>query len=357
MILDELKRKINNKKLIEAKGDMLDISIKNIDKLPEKKLNEIINSEVEITEKFDGTKLTLVRNDKDWSENFLDNWIVAYKNQILHYEEFDGLDSDKIKKHSVGISQYKIVFDHLKKVHNKTKSIPKNTEFFIEFIQNKLTTTRDYKNKHGLYLIAYSPLSSYAEIGGMLKTNPTCFCQDEKLKEYAKMLELNLPPVIFKGYLNSLENIEKGIVDKNLLIVFERLKSKFDGDIVKFIKKLFLEFESTIGGKPEGVVIKKVKDNEMVKIVQQDQYDKELRLSKKLKYLSNDKEINNKYYQKINELSDKILNELEIDWNKTSYRKLLEEIKKKIYFEINDKELYKEFKFFIDKLKEEKKLR
>ena len=356
MILNELKKRNINKKLVES-VDMLDISIKNINKISDKKLKEFLNSEVEITEKFDGTKLTLVRNNVEWSENFLDNWIVAYKNQILYYEEFENIDDEKIKKHSVGISQYKFVFEHLKKVHKFTKDIPLNTEFFIEFIQNKLTTTRDYKNKHGLYLIAYSPLNSYAIIGGMLKTKPTCFCQDEKLKEYARKLKLNLPPVLFRGKLNSIENIEKGIINNNLLVIFENLKKNYDGDIKKFVVDLFLKFESIIGGKPEGVVIKKMDDGEMIKIVQADQYDKNVRQSKKLKYMSDDKKINEKYFKKIYELSDKIIDEIDIDWDKTSYRKLLSEIKEKIYNELSDKEIYKEFKFFIEELKKENKIR
>jgi len=104
-------------------------------------------------------------------------------------------------------------------------------------------------------------------------------------------------------------------------------------------------------------VIKKMDDGEMIKIVQADQYDKNVRQSKKLKYMSDDKKINEKYFKKIYELSDKIIDEIDIDWDKTSYRKLLSEIKEKIYNELSDKEIYKEFKFFIEELKKENKIR
>ena len=112
--------------------DMLDVSIPNADKAirnPE----SFFEKNFTIEEKLDGTKLTLYRNDEDYdSKNFKDNWVVAYKNSILHPDEFDATPLKRTIKQGSGISQYKIVFEHLRKHHKEYESIPKNTEFFIE---------------------------------------------------------------------------------------------------------------------------------------------------------------------------------------------------------------------------------
>ena len=151
----------------EATTGMVDISILNADKAFSKKPvefffqldgqgNTISPREFIIEEKFDGTKLTLFRNNEDYdSKDYTKNWIVAYKNSILHPNDFSSGSSKKAKEQGIGMSQYRLVHEHLKKNNRSLKSIPKNTEFFVEFLMRKATLTRDYDNKHSMILIGY----------------------------------------------------------------------------------------------------------------------------------------------------------------------------------------------------------
>ena len=57
-----------------------------------------MNIPVVVTEKTDGTKLTLIRNSANYSKNWQDNWIVSYKNNILNPEDFSGVDNETNEK-------------------------------------------------------------------------------------------------------------------------------------------------------------------------------------------------------------------------------------------------------------------
>jgi len=105
---------------------MLDISILNADKATttDKKLQEFLSKDFKVTEKFDGTKLTLWRNNENWNEDYTKNWVVSFKNQILYKEEFTGIDRVDIKNFSVGISQYALIHDHLEKNHIQNRDFP-----------------------------------------------------------------------------------------------------------------------------------------------------------------------------------------------------------------------------------------
>ena len=160
--------------ITEAKKNaMLDISIKDISKEFDttKKIQKLLDTNVNIFEKYDGTKLTIVRNDKPFSKNYEDNWIVAFKGNVMYPEEFKNV---KGVSRSIGTSQYGIVHKHLKNIHSKTKSIPLNTEFFIEFIMDKPTLTRDYRHKHGMIMLAWSP-TKFSVNNGKLKTQSSQF--------------------------------------------------------------------------------------------------------------------------------------------------------------------------------------
>jgi len=189
----------------------------------------------------------------------------------------------------MGTSQYAFIHDHIKKIHKKTKSIPKNTEFFVEFIMNKLTLTREYKHKHGLYLISHSK-STGEEIGGQIFTNPGTFDQS-KQKEYAKILGLNTPEEIFKGTLDSISNFKKGIKSNALLSSFNSYDLDYSNlkETYENIKEIFLNVQSSIGDKVEGVVLKDIKGN-YFKFLQSDQHDKAKRAQKKEKYLQTKEE-------------------------------------------------------------------
>lgn len=333
-----------NNKIITEKA-MLDISIQNADKVAtnDTKIKAFLSDDYKVEEKFDGTKLTLWRNDEDWNPDYQKNWVIAFKNQILYGGEFEYVDRDKVKKHSVGISQYAFIHDHMKKIHKDTKSFPKNTEIFIEFIQNKLTTTRDYENKHGLYIIAHSPASGEIE-GGMLKTKATGFFQD-KVEQYSKMLELNLPPVVFEGKLDSVSNITSGILNDKLKKAWNKNKDSYDENPYQTVKQTFLEFESVLGGKTEGVVLHS-KSGKIYKFLQDDQHDKDVRFAKKMRYQAN-QDVEKEYWTKIKEMTGEILKDMDYNFDKLSYQDILKEFSKKVN-ELSDSEIERIFdnKFF-----------
>ena len=137
---------------------MLDISIKPLLKVVNKPAKALgfIKKHIVAVEKIDGTKLTLIRNDLPFDpRDYSKNWIVSYKGNVIYPSEFFGLEGrdSEIKESAIGASQYKFVHDHLRKIHPRTASIPCDTEFFVEFVQNKPTVTRDYCVKHGLFLV------------------------------------------------------------------------------------------------------------------------------------------------------------------------------------------------------------
>ena len=284
------------------------------------------------------SKLTLWRNGDDWDEDYEKNWVVAFKNQILYGGEFESVDRDKVKKHSVGISQYAFIHDHMKKIHKDTKSFPKNTEIFVEFIQNKLTTTRDYENKHGLYIIAHSPATGEVE-GGMLKTRESGFFQD-KVQKFSKDLDLNLPPVVFEGTLDSVSAITKGITNAKLKQAWNKNKDNYESNPYETVKQTFLEFESVLGGKTEGVVLHS-KGGKIYKFVQEDQYSKETRGAKKMKYQA-DPAVEKEYWEKIKEMGTEILKDMDYDFDKLSYQDILKEFSK-IVNGLKDSELERIF--------------
>jgi hypothetical protein len=83
----------------------MDISIKNLKKyifepktesLRLKRANEILSQNMVITEKVDGTKLTLVRTQQVDKADYTKNWVVAYKGTVLYAKEFAHLN-DKEK--------------------------------------------------------------------------------------------------------------------------------------------------------------------------------------------------------------------------------------------------------------------
>jgi len=355
-MLNKYLKKINESnrilELINEK-EMLDISILNADKVAtnDSKKQTFLSDTYKVEEKFDGTKLTLWRNDKDWDEDYEKNWVIAFKNQILYGVEFETVDRKKTKKHSVGVSQYAFIHDHMKTVHKDTKSFPKNTEVFVEFIQNKLTTTRDYENKHGLYIIAHSSASGEIE-GGMLKTKAKGFFQD-KVEQYSKDLNLNLPPVVFEGTLDSIPNITKGIKNDKLKMVWDKNKSDYTQNPYETVKASFLEFESVLGGKTEGVVLHS-KDGMIYKFVQSDQYDGDTRFAKKNQYQASP-EIEKKYWEEITILQQEIISDLHYDFNKLSYEEILKQFSAEIN-SLSDIEIEKRFAFKIEAMQIEGKI-
>lgn len=302
--------------IVEAKsGEMLDISIPNADKVFANKEHEMFQSEYTIEEKMDGVKLTIFRNDKPYdAKDFTNNWIVAYKNNILHAGEFKSVTPKKAKEHGIGVSQYKLVFDHLKKVHKAAKEIPTNTEFFIEFLMKKPTLTRDYEHNHGMILIGYA---HNAKIDS--KNDFRLYTKETKLNQklnqhYADILKLDLPSKMFEGSLQTFDDFKRGAINPNLIKAINKHKKEIVEayqrenwkHAYEVIKDLFLTIPSAYGGRIEGIVMRNKSTGKMYKMLQSDQHDKEARQLIKQRY-NMDKDEQNAYYNELRSIADDIL--------------------------------------------------
>jgi len=312
-----------------AKNTMLDVSIANADKSFKDKidfflhLNEkgspVSGKKYSIEEKTDGVKLTLFRNNKDFnSKDFTDNWIVAYKNYIMHPSEFKSVTPKKAKEQGIGVSQYKLVFDHLKKIHKNLESIPKNTEFFIEFLMTKSTLTRTYENKHGMILIGYAHNVKIDQQDDFrLYTKDTKLNQTQN-EHYAELLKLDLPLKIFEGEVGSFTDLRTGantefkkILRKNKNDFEKYYKLRQWDELYELFKESLLTTSSHYGGKMEGVVIKDLDSKKMFKFLQSDQHDKEIRAEVKQKYAM-DKDEENQYFNILKQIGNEILSEISL---------------------------------------------
>lgn len=272
----------------------------------ELKCKSFLTIPLTIEEKYDGTKLTLIRNSEEFSNDYRKNWIVAYKSYIIYPEEVENVDRSKIKKDSIGISQYAFVHDVLKKSQNNLKDIPKNTEFFVEFIMSKPTLTRDYNIKHNLVLLAYSTTTFSISKGRVSTVSPEY--NTTNIEKFSNVLNIRLPN---KLYVGKLVDMPKGAITNNIIELFGDYKNDWDNastytekEII--IRKIFTSFESSFGGKPEGVVVKDEDGNIIGKYVNEDQYDKSLRIENKMKWkMSFEKE--EEYISKLKEIAKSIL--------------------------------------------------
>lgn len=290
----------------------MDISIKNLKKyifepktesLRLKRANEILSQNMVITEKVDGTKLTLVRTQQVDKVDYTKNWVVAYKGTVLYAKEFAHLgDKEKgdISQSSVGIGQYSMIFDHLAKINNKINSIPKSTEFSVEFAQNKDTLTRTYVNKGGLFLRSYGEVQ-YRVVGGDLHTIPKQEITDYKsVNKMAELLEISSFPIFFQGKLSK-ENLLKNPLFGSKLTNVDWSNPT---DVVTKFSEAILAVPSTLGGTTEGVVMK-LDNGEFFKLVQADQYDAGVRGAKKDAYKL-EPEAASAYFQQIRALIQNI---------------------------------------------------
>ena len=300
---------------------MLDISIVALDKVVKnsKQALEFLKKHVVAVEKIDGTKLTLIRNDADFDpSDYTKNWIVSYKGSIIYPTEFEGLQGkdEEIRKKSIGISQYKFVHDHLRNVHPSTGSIPKNTEFFVEFVQNKPTLTRDYLNKHGLFLVGFGP-TQFAISRGHVYSSSKFLDDKRQLDKYRKILELNSFPVVFDGNLATADSILSGCLDESLRASFQSVIEKIDFSdpvsIVNGVRTAFSQFESSLGGPAEGVVLEvgddQLSQKQLMKVLATDQHDKSVRWAKKSRFMGPEEE-EKQYWKDVNIVADDLISNL-----------------------------------------------
>lgn len=260
------------------------------------------------------TKLTLLRNSKPFDKkDFTKNWIVSYKGSVMYNKEFTPVNREIIKRDSIGISQYALIFDHLKRIHPYTQLIPKNTEFFLEFIMNKPTLTRKYESYHDLILLDRRSVNYNINFNNILST-------EEKegnlhnLHVYSKYLGIRTPRKLIKGKLFPFNKLLENTIDIELRNHFLSHKDSFEKcqrHIFKFnyldvLKEALLSFESEFGNKMEGVVFTD-KDNNRYKILQEDQHDSVTRKAIKQKYKGS-KEEETEYYRKLYNVAEDLIN-------------------------------------------------
>ena len=287
---------------------MLDISITNIDKVlkTEEQIENFLNSVSFLEEKTDGVKLTVIRKDADFDlTKGLDNFIFAYKNNLIITEEFIWLNRETIKKESIGISQFALVLDHFRKNMENLSEIPKNTEFLIEFLMNKPTITRDYYKKHAMVLIGYAP-TSYRINNMRVYSKPEKF-QTENNYLYAKQMQIDVPKILYNG------------------VPREMLTSKSPVKALQEFKEYILNIPSAYGGKIEGVVTQY--SNQPFKILQMDQHDPLVRMEKKLRYKMSDED-ETLYFEQIHEISNDVVADLKYD---NEYKKIISNLNRKVF--------------------------
>lgn len=295
--------------ILLEKAQMLDISILSADKYLNSlaKIKDFLNSTVEIEHKTDGVKVTIFKKDDTGT---LKDYIVAYKGNILYPEEFEYQPEVKIKKESIGSSQFKLIFKHLEKIGKN--NIPVGTELFIEYLMRKPTLSSDYNQKHKMVLIGYSK-SRYEEKFGKLITYPVGFFT-EKRDIYAKELKIDVPQLLFKGILGNVVSFGQGIISDILKKEFEKVKNSLNWDnpelLLNDIKNLFLEIESKYGGREEGVVIKY--NGMLLKWQQEYQLDPIARAKIKAKYKENDPKLEDEYWKNVKRVALEISNAIPI---------------------------------------------
>lgn len=301
-------------------GQSLDISIKQLKSyvfepkasaLRQSRAKEIVDQPMVASEKIDGTKLTLVRTNETNADDYSVNWIVAYKGSVLYGSEFAHLsdkDRENIKSQSIGIGQYVWVFDHLKEINSVISSIPTNTEFSVEFAQNKDTLSRTYERFGDMFLRSFAPVK-YRIISGQLHTTPTGTEETDptKLSVMAKRMQIQTFPMYFSGKLTP-ESVGKN----------PHFGPKMKGvnwsdplDVLQKFSDAVLTIPSILGGKIEGVVIK-LADGRFFKVVQPDQYDSETRTAKKDLYRMSPEEMD-VYFQKMRKIISVVLNKIGTD--------------------------------------------
>ena len=294
----------------------LDVSIKHLKKeiSTDKKAFDFVLKKLTVEEKIDGTKLILIRTDKDDEQNWYNNWILSYKGNILYPDEFKHLsDTDKqgIKTSSIGISQYALVFDKIKDINYK--SIPKNTGFSIEFAQNKETLTRTYKIAQGLFLRSYSTVKYYINKGFLTLSTSGEVTNKANVVSMAKKLGMYTFPILMDGYINTPENFKNAIKNDSLLAIFEQHVINYSDslNVVANFADMVLKLESSLGGTSEGVVIT-TQDGKLYKVTQEDQYDTSVRGAKKDLYKM-EPEKEQLYNQTVRETAKLLIQKLDVN--------------------------------------------
>jgi hypothetical protein len=317
-------------KVEEATKGMLDIKSTNLAKMSGRAITKLVDQDVEISEKFDGTKLTLIRTKEEYKkgDSPLKYWLVSFKNNLLTSQEFENVSREDAKEQSLSNAQYSFVFDHLKELD--PSQFQTNREYFVEYLMRKPTLIVKYAEDmyHNFMLIGYGD-NANPVVEGLRVSTSSGELKQEGLDEEAAKMKMLSPPIVFKGKIS---NFSAGLV-KNATGLYKERKQKQineirenyerhkellesdDPDAVRQgLNMTFLNVTSIFSnkrndlddkGRPtiEGFMIKGEK---FVKVQDPKITNKDFRLAVKLQN-SMDREAENEYFAMMNEKSRELL--------------------------------------------------
>jgi len=292
---------------------VLDISIKAFNKVikTEKDLLKFLTTDQVVEFKEDGVKVQLyLKPDADSKKPFYENWLVAYKGNIIYPTEFEYTDEDQAKQ-SIGISQYMFIWKHLESVN--INQLPKGTQFFCEYLLKKPTLMSNYTKLYQLVLLAYNKCNCYDKNGRMICDNNQFNYDREERKRFAAILGINTPIEVIDGPLYPYNELINSIVYNPFLQAIQKTNLKDIEDINDYwnlLAKTLLGLEDPFGGKPEGFVFW----NDIfppVKVQQDYQLDKEARAQVKAQYKGSPTE-ELIYWNKIQLLAEEIISKLNL---------------------------------------------
>lgn len=299
----------------------LDVSIQSADKWfqtgnTKNKIQDFLESNVTIEHKTDGIKLTAIKTK--------DDWILAYKGNILYKNEFSYNTITEIKNHSIGCSQFRIPLEHFQKYKNA--NIPENTELFIEYLMKKPTLSSNYTELHEMVLIGYSE-SVYCNEFGKLTTESSGI-NLEKRDEYAKELNLDVPEVLFKGKIKE-KTFISSIINDDFKKIYNNSNLSWDNPeiLINELKELFLKVPSKYGGLEEGVV---VSYNRLLKWQQEYQLCQESRNIIKMKYKECDLLLESNYWKNVQKSAKELFVHFFEKNNNQNISELMNELSEKL---------------------------
>lgn len=206
------------------------------------RIEEFLNTPVKIEHKIKGQNLTIIKVADNGDFN---DWVIANKGNIL-YKEYDYQSLSRIKSECTGISQFRIVTDHFSNLGHV--DIPTGTELLVKFVMRS-SMNLDYKKYHKMILLG-SSISKYHINFGKLKTENTGLDLSHR-DEYAKILGIDTPEILFNGVLGSEFQFEQGIVNKELGKLFSETRNSMNWTspeiLLQDIRHLLLSVESGYG--------------------------------------------------------------------------------------------------------------
>ena len=302
-------------KFIRESKEQLDISILSAKKYLSStaKIQKFFETPVLIEHKTDGVKISVI-----YTGNEEKPWIFAYKGMIIYDGEFEYASKPALKKSSISNSQFQIILDHFKKIpFEKISNFPglrANHEFFIEFLMRKPTLSSNYHKSHGMVLIAHSP-TKWKERFGRLISRPIDFITEDR-NDFAKLLKIDVPQVLFKGILGSDNMFQNGIENSELKSLYAQQSKSFNWSnyeiLLNQVQELFLTVESKYGGKEEGVVVKYLDGSDVLIKFQQDyQVDQNARAQIKDKWKGTPEE-EDAYFKQVRLVALEIINQMNL---------------------------------------------